>query len=408
MTSGQNIAPVTQLSAGSHTITVLYAGDANYSGSTSNTLTQTVNKATTTTAVPSALQNPASLNQSDQITATVSSSGGIPTGTANFFDGMNQIGNAVPLDQNGNAIFNPSFSTTGNHSIKAIYNGDNNFLGSTSPVLTLPVTSVTFTNISSSPNPSTFGQGVTFTALVSGGTDGVAVTFLDGSNPLGTGTVNSQQATFTTSSLSKGTHQIKASYPGDANSSASQSNSLTQSVTGSTPSITTLSTSPNPVNLGQQVNFTIAVTGTSGTPTGTVDLFDTMFGPAPFNILTLDASGQASFSTALSPTGNHTITAIYQGDATYMSSSGQVTQQVTIPSKKPTTTTLSSSANPAVTGPSITFTATVSNNVAGNPTGTVSFTEGGGPLGTASLSPSGQATLGPLTLGIGYHLIRAQ
>src|SRR5207253_8516416 len=36
LTSGQNIAPVTQLSAGSHTITVLYAGDANYSGSTSN------------------------------------------------------------------------------------------------------------------------------------------------------------------------------------------------------------------------------------------------------------------------------------------------------------------------------------------------------------------------------------
>src|SRR5438876_2706883 len=184
LTSGQNIAPVNQLSAGNHTITVLYAGDAAYAGSTSNTLNQTVNKANTTTSVPSALQNPASLNQSDQITATVSSSGGIPTGTANFFDGMNQIGNAVPLDQNGNAIFNPSFSTTGNHSIKAVYNGDNNFQGSTSPVLTLPVTSVTFTNISSSPNPSTFGQGVTFTALVSGGTDGVAVTFLDGSNPL--------------------------------------------------------------------------------------------------------------------------------------------------------------------------------------------------------------------------------
>src|SRR5439155_25144377 len=116
-----------------------------------------------------------------------------------------------------------------------------------------------------------------------------------------------------------------------------------------------------------------------------------------------DASGQASFSTSLPP-GNHTITADYQGDATFMGSSGQVTQQVTIPSKKPTTTTLSSSGNPAVTGQSITFTATVSNNVAGNPTGTVSFTEGGGPLGTASLSPSGQATLGPLTLGIGYHL----
>src|SRR5207302_9267000 len=68
LTSVQDIAPVTQLSSGSHTITVLYAGDANYSRSTSNTLPQTVNKATTTTAVPSAFPNLASLNHPDNIT----------------------------------------------------------------------------------------------------------------------------------------------------------------------------------------------------------------------------------------------------------------------------------------------------------------------------------------------------
>src|SRR5207302_3341976 len=108
------------------------------------------------------------------------------------------------------------------------------------------------------------------------------------------------------------------------------------------------------------------------------------------------------------PQGTHNFTADYQGDDTYMGSSGQLTQQITISTKKPTTTSLNSSQNPAVSGQSITFTATVSNNVAGNPTGTMSFTEGGAPLGTASLSPTGQATLGPPTLGVGYHLMRAQ
>src|SRR5439155_6524915 len=179
-----------------------------------------------------------------------------------------------------------------------------------------------------------------------------------------------------------------------------------QNVTGATPSNTTISSSPNPASLGQTVNFTITVTGTAGTPTGSVDLFDTLFGPTAFNSLTLDATGQASFSTTL-PQGNQTITAVYKGDATYMSSSGQVNQVVSVSSKKPTTTSLGSSANPAVSGQSITFTATVSHNVAGNPTGTISFTEGGGPLGTASLNPTGQATLGPLARANGNHLTRA-
>src|SRR5437868_14475227 len=75
----------------------------------------------------------------------------------------------------------------------------------------------TSTFVSSAPNPSVFGQPVAFTAFVGGGTNGVTVSFLDGSNPIGTGVLNSQQATFTTSSLSKGLHTINASYPGDAN-----------------------------------------------------------------------------------------------------------------------------------------------------------------------------------------------
>src|SRR5438128_11274683 len=102
----------------------------------------------------------------------------------------------------------------------------------------------TSTFVNSAPNPSVFGQTVTFTAFVGGGNNGVTVTFLDGSIAAGTGILNSQQATFTTSSLSKGLHTINASYPGDANTTAS-SGSVNQNVTGTTPSDTSITSTPN-------------------------------------------------------------------------------------------------------------------------------------------------------------------
>src|SRR6266478_9901169 len=55
------------------------------------------------------------------------------------------------------------------------------------------------------------------------------VTFLDGSTSLGTGTLASGQATFTTSSLSIGSHSITGQYGGDRISNGS-SGSRTQNV----------------------------------------------------------------------------------------------------------------------------------------------------------------------------------
>jgi hypothetical protein len=57
------------------------------------------------------------------------------------------------------------------------------------------------------------------------------VTFLDGTSTLGTGTLNSSgSATFTTSTLAAGTHQITASYGGDANDKAGVSKAVAQVV----------------------------------------------------------------------------------------------------------------------------------------------------------------------------------
>src|SRR5258708_19006254 len=80
----------------------------------------------------------------------------------------------------------------------------------------------TTTTVTSSQNPSTLGQPVTFTATVSAvapgsGTPTGTVTFLDGGSPIGTGTLSGGVATFTTSALAQGNHTITTSYGGDGN-----------------------------------------------------------------------------------------------------------------------------------------------------------------------------------------------
>jgi len=79
----------------------------------------------------------------------------------------------------------------------------------------------TTTTLSSSPNPSGSGQSVTFTAIVSSSSgappDGEAVTFSDGNETLGTGSLSGGTATLTTSTLAVGTQTITATYGGDQN-----------------------------------------------------------------------------------------------------------------------------------------------------------------------------------------------
>src|SRR5579859_4369763 len=106
--------------------------------------------------------------------------------------------------------------------VAASFAGDtNNGASSGSNHLTVNRPSTT-TGITSSANPSVFGQSVTFTATVSpvapgAGTPTGTVTFLDGGSPVGTGTLSGGVATFTTSALAVGSHTITTSYGGDTN-----------------------------------------------------------------------------------------------------------------------------------------------------------------------------------------------
>jgi len=92
----------------------------------------------------------------------------------------------------------------------------------------------TTATLSSSPNPSADGEAVTFTAVVSSNAgappNGETVSFMKGTTVLGTGTLSSASASFTTSTLGVGTTSVKAVYSGDAYFKDSKSNVVRQVV----------------------------------------------------------------------------------------------------------------------------------------------------------------------------------
>jgi hypothetical protein len=97
-------------------------------------------KADTTTSLTSSA-NPAFLGQPVTFTATVapvSPASGAPTGTVNFLDGSTVIDTATL--SGGSASFTASSLAQGTHTITAVYSGDADYVGSTSPVLTQTVT----------------------------------------------------------------------------------------------------------------------------------------------------------------------------------------------------------------------------------------------------------------------------
>ncbi len=145
------------------------------------------------------------------------------------------------------------------------------------------------------------------------------------------------------------------------------------------PTTTALSSSVNPSVSGQGVTFTATVTANppgAGTPSGTVTFQDGGLNIAACVNQVLVA-GVASCAVTYAGVGSHSITAVYSGDADFLAStSAALTQTV---NQDPTTTALSSSVNPSVSGQSVTFTATVTANPpgAGTPTGTVTFQDPG-------------------------------
>jgi hypothetical protein len=375
-------------------------------------------RANTTTAVTSAL-NPSVFGQSVTFTATVTPAppaSGTPTGTIQFrVNGVN-LGSPVPLA--GGSATSPATTSlaAGNRTVTAVYSGDPNFNGSTSPNFTQVVNKAgTTPAIASSTSPTVSGQPVTFTATVTAvppgaGTPSGTVQFrVDGVNLGSAVTLTGGSATSpTTTSLAVGNRAITAIYNGDTNFNTSTSPSLTQ-VVNKANTTTGVTASTNPTASGQPVTFTATVAAVApggGIPAGTVQF--QVNGANLGSAVTLAGGSATSSATSSLAVGNHTVTAVYAGNTSFNGSTSPALIQVV--NRANTTTSLTSSANPATVGQPVTFTATVAAVPpgAGTPAGTVQFQVDGANLGSAVTLAGGSAT-SPATssLAVGNHTVTA-
>jgi hypothetical protein len=271
-----------------------------------------------------------------------------------------------------------------------------------------------------SPSPAVAGEPVTLTATVSENGSAApsgTVTFLNGTTTIGSASVDSAgSAILEVPSLAIGSYAITADYSGNASYGASQSGVTTLTV--DIPTTTRLAASVASSTYGQVLTLTAIVKSSENSAAaGTVTFLD---GAVSVGTGTLNASGVATFATALLQGGNHTLTAEYAGKNYFLaSSSGGVAVSVKAQS---TTTTMTASVSAGnVTkaaclktissvggsGQAVVLTATVKGSGALVPSGNVTFYNGSVVLGTATLNASGVATL-TTTLSAGTHTLDAQ
>jgi len=228
------------------------------------------------------------VGQSLTFTVTVTNTGPtgvIPSGTVTIKDTTYDVltpvitilAANVPLDANGQMTVTTSSLTAGSgflgsHFISATYSGDGTFSGGTATLVQKVHTSASTTTLNSSANPSSSGQPVSFTATVAATPPGATipsgqVTFQEGTTILaqipldGSGT-----ASFTTSDLSAGDHQVTALYASDT-IFASSSGTTTQTVViGPTPTPGPTAT-PSPGGTPTPTPGATATPTPAGTPT---------------------------------------------------------------------------------------------------------------------------------------------
>jgi RHS repeat-associated protein len=270
--------------------------------------------------------------------------------------------------------------TEGEHKVAATYSADSVYLPSTSNVvdLTSVNTTPTLTLVSSS-NPSTYGSSVTFTATISSGPTGT-LAFYDGNASLDNETISGNTASYTTSTLSVGTHNITVRWNGNSTYSPVYSSAVTQVVTQGNPNLTITPIATQTFGVSP-----ITVSATSAS-TGTIT-FGVTSGPATISGSTLTITGA----------GTVVLTASQVATTDYFATT---TSASFIVSKATPTLSLATSGTPSTYGGSVTFTATF----AGGPSGTISLNFYDG---TSLLGSSTTATFSTNTLTATTHAITA-
>ncbi|WEK06205.1 MAG: Ig-like domain repeat protein [Candidatus Devosia phytovorans] len=371
-------------------LTVRCAGVA---GPTTTTLATTTN--------PTVVGQPAVLTAS---VATPAGSGQTPNGNVTFTIGGTNYG-PVALDASGVATYSTTALPPGSYAVSAAYAGNANFVASSGTLAAAQVVNRanTTTSVTASSNP-TFGSAVSFTATTAavapgGGTPTGNVIFTIGGVDQSPVALSNGTATLTRSNLAAGAVSVAARYEASTGYNASSggiSGGITVAPAVTTTSVTQSSTSSA---FGEAVSFQAQVASGGGQPTGSVIFtVDGVARPA----VTL-SNGVASVSLTDLAVGAHTVSAAYQGVASFAASNGALSGGHTV-GTRPTTTTVSGPGS-VVFGTSPTITATVA-GAGGPPTGTVVFTVDGQARPAVTLS-SGTATLALPGLSVGNHTVSA-
>jgi hypothetical protein len=424
------------LAAGSDSITFSYGGDASYS-SANTTLTQTVDKAATTTAATvsgSATSITATVSISEPSVSSIpfalpgaNAAVSNPTGAVQFLSGSSVIGTAQ-LSPNGHFQSSATFTanqplSSSSADLTAVYQGDSNYTGSTSPPATVPTLGAVTVGVTSSVNPATFAEPVKFSIKVAPVGPGSAIptgtvqASVAGANLLGGATLDSTGSAsitvpsqFPTASpvppwgLATGSNVITVTYS-DSSFAAGQSTFNQLVNLADTTTTVALDPVPTPTNTAiylvtvsineasvSQTGFRIPAGGNLSTsPTGRVDLFDGTSLLGSITLIPSSALFQSSATFTVTPIPG-SVRAVYYGDTNYNGSSSQTTST----GNGAVNFTLASSANPTTYGAAFTVLATVTPATSGGPTptGTVTFFDGSQSLNwTATLDSNGRGTL---------------
>jgi len=377
------------LAAGAHTITAIYNGDTNFTGSTSANMAANIQADTTTTTLTSTA-NPAAVGAAFSLGFTVSTAlpeTVAPTGTVALMDGPTTL---ASVNLNGTATL--AQLSTGTHALTAVYSGDNNYPGSTSPVLLETVTGKPTAIQTKNSGAGTPTLAPTLSVMI---TDPAGQSYGNESWP-------SVQAGATTSANGTLIATLPAAdYPNFTPYSGAltaifvpdSSGGIWKGGTGASGSISFTGNTGGVLTLGGSSNYVPP-------PTGTVTFLEgaTVLGTAALS------GGAAAFSPQGLAVGDHTITVQYSGDANYAACTSGTTA-VSIQNNH-TTTALSSNIGPVLPGGTVSWNFTVTSTLPDSvtPTGTVTINDGATPLATVNLGATPSL---PFDLVLGAHNLTA-
>ncbi len=318
---------------GNHIVVATYSGDGTFAGS-STTLSLSVPVSTTTTVVSSSTQ--VQIGKPVTFSAYVYDNGGSAniTGSVSIQVDGATVARSLPLPGGSAPVtYTTSFSTEGKHTVQATYSGAQEYGTSTgvATVSVLPVQVNTTVSIAAAQTP-VVGVSDTFTVNVipasgTGVPTGSVTVYVAGTS-LGALTLVNGATSFNYTFQSGGTYLIQGSYSGSTDYLAS-TGTLKAAVSATPPaaSTTTVTAASAKPGVGASDAFTIAVAPASGagTPTGTVSI--SVDGAAAGSPLAL-VNGTATYTTSFTQTGQHTVSAAYNGDGSYAASTGSATVTV--------------------------------------------------------------------------------